>query len=84
LAAEGCERDQRSIESVSRRDKIGSVSRKPLDVDPQAAIRWISREEYETYFKSLPPEDRWTHPHYPHQPMVWHWDERRWWAMEES
>lgn len=60
------------------------MSRKPADIDPHAPIRWAEREEFATYFNSLPADRRWTHPHYPLQAMIWHWEECRWWALEEG
>jgi hypothetical protein len=54
------------------------------EVDPKAPIHWVPREEYTAYFDSLEPDDRWTHPQYPDQPMLWHWEERRWWALDEE
>lgn len=60
------------------------MERKRSEVDVHATIRWVEREEYVAYFKSLSPEDRWTHPGYPDQKVIWHWEERRWWALEEE
>jgi hypothetical protein len=60
------------------------MARKPADIDPQAPVRWTGREEFAAYFNSLPADDRWTNPAYPLQQMIWHWEERRWWALEEE
>jgi hypothetical protein len=60
------------------------VARKYSDLDLNAPIHWLPREEFFTYFDSLPAEDRWSHPQYRNQQMIWHWEERRWWALEEQ
>jgi len=60
------------------------VGRKYSDLDFQAPIHWMPREEFFAYFNALTPEDRWSHPQYRDQQMIWHWEERRWWALEEE
>lgn len=60
-----------------------AMAKHPSDVDVKAPIRWVPPEEYTPYFESLAPDDRWSHPNYPDQPMIWHWEERRWWAVED-
>jgi len=52
------------------------MGRKPANIDPQPPIRWAEGEEFETYYKSLPVDEQWTHPQYPRQAMVRHWEER--------
>jgi len=37
-----------------------SMRRHPAEIDFEAPIRWVPREEYAAYFESLPAEDRWT------------------------
>jgi hypothetical protein len=60
------------------------MARHPSQIDVNAPIRWVTREEYDTYFKLLSPDDRWSHPQHSNVRMIWHWDERRWWAMEQE
>jgi hypothetical protein len=60
------------------------MARHRADIDFDAPIYWVPREQFQTFFDSLPPDERWTNPAYPHQPMIWHWEERRWWALEEE
>jgi len=60
------------------------MSRKRSDIDDQGPIRWVARDVFTTYFDSLPADERWSHPRYPDQSMLWHWEERRWWALEEE
>jgi len=61
-----------------------SMARKWFDIDVQAPIRWVPQDHYSTYFDSLVADDRWSNPNYPNQAMIWHWEERRWWALEEE
>ena len=60
------------------------MARKWSDIDVQAPIQWVPRKEFAIYFDSLAADDRWSHPNYPNQPILWHWQERRWWALEED
>jgi hypothetical protein len=60
------------------------VARKYSDLDFQAPIHWLAREEFFTYFDSLPAEERWSNPQHRDQQMIWHWEERRWWALKEE
>lgn len=60
------------------------MARKPSEIDFNAPVRWVAREEFCAYFDSLSPDDRWTHPRYPERRTLWHWEERRWWALEEE
>ena len=59
------------------------MAKHPSEVDVKAPIHWVPREEYALYDESLAPEDRWSQPNYPDKPMIWHWNERRWWALED-
>jgi hypothetical protein len=59
------------------------MGRGRADIDHDAPIHSVTREEYQAYFDSLPADERWTNSRYPHQSMIWHWEERRWWALEE-
>ena len=56
------------------------MAKHPSEVDVKASIHWVPRKEYTPYFESLAPDDRWSHPNYPDQPMIWHWEERRRWT----
>ncbi len=60
------------------------MAKHPSQIDWKAPIRWIPREEYTVYFNSLSPDDRWSNPEYSNQQMIWHWEERRCWALEEG
>jgi hypothetical protein len=60
------------------------VGKNPSDVNLQAPIHWVPREEFFAYFNILTPEDRWSNPQYRERQMIWHWKERRWWALEEE
>jgi len=60
------------------------MGRRYADIDFDAPIHWVTQEEYQAYFMSLPPDERWDNSRHPHQPMLWHWEERRWWALEEA
>jgi hypothetical protein len=48
------------------------------------AFGWVTREEYLTYFDSLPADQRWTNARCPNKPILWHWEERRWGALEDQ
>ncbi len=61
-----------------------AMSRKPSEIDSQAPVHWVDREQYTQYFNSLSAEDRWTNSLRPDQPMIWHWEDRRWWAPQEE
>lgn len=60
------------------------MSKHPSEIDFDAPIHWVSREKLQAYFDSLPADERWTNSRYPQQLMHWHWEERRWWALEEE
>jgi len=60
------------------------VSKHPSEVDLQAPIPWVPTEAFFAYFNILASDDRWSNPQYRDQQMIWHWEERRWWAMEED
>jgi hypothetical protein len=60
------------------------MTRHPSHIDVTAPIHWVPREEYTTYFDSLSPNDRWSNSQYANQAMIWHWEERRWWALQEE
>lgn len=60
------------------------MSRHRSEIDLNAPIHWVTREEYQAYYELLAADERWSNSRYPHQPMLWHWEERRWWALEEE
>ncbi len=59
------------------------MAKHPSEVDVEAPIHLVPREESVLYSESLAPEDRWSQPNYPGKPRIWHWNERRWWALED-
>jgi hypothetical protein len=60
------------------------MAKHPSQIDLKAPIRWVPRDDFTPYFDSLSPDDRWSNPQYANQQMIWHWDERRWWALQEE
>jgi len=60
------------------------MGRGRTEIDHDAPIRWVEREDFQAYFDSLPADERWSHPSYHSQAMIWHWEERRWWALEQD
>jgi hypothetical protein len=60
------------------------MPRRPAELDFEAPIHWVPREEYAAYFDSLSAEDRWTHSRHSDQATIWHWEERRCLELEEE
>ena len=63
---------------------VSGMARHRSEIDLNAPVHWVAREQYQVYFDSVPPDERWTNSRYPDQRMLWHWEERRWWAIEEE
>lgn len=59
-------------------------ARQRFENSQMALVRWVSRDEFQAYFQSLSPDERWTHLGFPKHETLWHWEERRWWVVEEA
>jgi hypothetical protein len=53
------------------------------EVNQAAPLRWVSREDFDAYFKALPPDERWANTELTKNQTLWHWEERRWWVIED-
>jgi hypothetical protein len=62
---------------------LSNMAKHPSQIDWKAPVRWVPQEEYTVYFESLSSLDRWSNPHYANQSMIWPWEERRGWTLEE-
>lgn len=60
------------------------MPKKPSEIDYKAPIKWVPQPEFYGYFESLSADDRWTHPEYSERRTLWHWEQKRWWALEED